>query len=198
MGVSKLVCVTHSRGIAQLEGRAPLRRLARALSALGAAVMVMVLAMAGPVGAHASLVASSPVAGQVIGGEVHAFDLVFNEGVNEPNVILSGPDGQPLGVEVSQPAPNHVRIVLAEALHIEGDYRLDYQLVSADEDPLSLVLEFAYASDGLQLLPVVATPIQEQDRSLVASAVVAGLVVTVSGLGVRYVLARRRLSELVE
>ncbi len=145
--------------------------------------------------AHAGLVASSPADGQSVGGLMEQIDLVFNEAVNAPGVIVTGPAGLLVDAVVDQPSPNHLRITLAAPLEIEGSYRVDYQLVSVDEDPLSLRLDFAYENGADPASPVVASVVSEAKDGGFAWIVVGGLVLVVATLGWRFVRSRRALHQ---
>lgn len=160
---------------------------------------VVGLLLVGPLvaaaGAHASLVASSPADGQSVGGSMEQIDLVFNEAVNAPRVTVSGPDGAEVAAVVTQPSPNHLRITLASPLEIEGDYRVDYQLISADEDPLSLTLDFAYEKGADPALPVVASVVAEAQGGGYAWFGVGGLALVVAVLGLRFLRSSRALGQ---
>lgn len=152
------------------------------------------------VGAHASLVASSPAAGQTAGGLLDHVDLVFDEGVTAAQVVVTGPTGHAVAAQLGQPALNHLRITFEEPLKVEGAYSVAYSLLSADEDPLALVLDFRFEADAGPALPVVARVVSSggSGGSLASLPVVAGLTVlgaVVALLGARYVLARRKLKQ---
>lgn len=146
-----------------------------------------------PVGAHASLVASSPASGQVIGGRVEVLDLVFNEAIVEPGVTLVGPDGGEIVTSAVQPVPNHLRVQLLEALSLEGDYALTYRLVSADEDALEVTLRFSYDSDALPPAQIVSEVVDIGGTGMKRWLLVAGLSIIVVGLALRVALSTKRL-----
>ena len=160
---------------------------------------VVGLLLAGPLvavaGAHASLVASSPANGQSVGGSMEQVDLVFNEAVDAPRVTVRGPDGGEVDVLVTQPSPNHLKISFVSPLTVEGSYRVDYQLISADEDPLSLTLDFAYEHGADPALPVVASVVSEAQGGGYAWFGVGGLALVVAVLGLRFVRSRRALRQ---
>ncbi len=155
------------------------------------------LLLAGPLvavaAAHASLVASSPADGQSVGGLMEQIDLVFNEAINVPRVTVSGPDGPNVDAVVTQPSPNHLRISLVSPLEAEGSYRVDYELISADEDPLSLTLDFSYEHGADPALPVVASVVDGAQGGGYAWMLVGGLTLIVVALGLRFVRSRRAL-----
>jgi methionine-rich copper-binding protein CopC len=145
--------------------------------------------------AHASLVASSPADGQTVGGLMEQIDLVFNEAVNAPRVTVSGPDGANVDAVVTQPSPNHLRISLVSPLEVEGNYRVDYELISADEDPLSLALDFSYENAADPALPVVASVVVEAQGGGYTWIIVGGLTLVVVSLGWRFMRSRRALRQ---
>lgn len=181
--------------------RTLLRHQQRGLSLLAASVLALLLSwyvVPTSAGAHASLVASSPAAGQTAGGLLDHVDLVFDEGVTAAEVVVTGPAGQAVAAQLGQPAPNHLRITFEEPLKVEGNYSVAYSLLSADEDPLALVLDFRFEADADPALPVVAQIVESGGSGgrLVSLPVLAGLTVlgaVVALLAVRYVLVRREL-----
>ncbi|MEZ5340592.1 MAG: copper resistance protein CopC [Acidimicrobiales bacterium] len=145
--------------------------------------------------AHGDLIASSPFAGQTVGGDLSVIELVLSEDVQVRDVVLVGPDGD-VPITVRQPAA-YVVLIDLDAGPTEGPYRLDYTLTSlVDSDNTAGFLAFRYEAGAAPALPVVGTTVVlvDTDRRQSVVALVA-VVVLVAGAGL--VLAKwRRLRRL--
>lgn len=115
--------------------------------------------------AHASLVASSPTDGQVVGGVLSHIDLIFDEPIMVPDVEVVGPDGQVMEVRIVQPVPNQLRVEMLSAVTMNGRYQVMVKLISADEDPLLVKLAFEYELGAEPALPVVGSVVVERSNT---------------------------------
>lgn len=141
-----------------------------------------------PVDAHASLVASSPTSGQVVGGLFTHVDLVFDEPIMSPDVEVVDPNGELMEVRLVLPVPNHLRIEMVSAVTLNGRYEVTVELISADEDPLFVRLAFDYERGAEPPLPVAGSVIVERSNtSWLRWALVFVLGLGVTAIGVRFV-----------
>jgi copper transport protein len=116
-----------------------LRALVPVLVALG-----VVLGPAGPAGAHATLVSSTPEAGSVIGASPAEITLTFNEAIAAVpgRTQVLAPDGKRISESVSVRG-NVLTIRLRDADRPLGTYLVSYRIVSGDSHPIGNAMIFS-------------------------------------------------------
>ena len=168
-------------------------RLFRLIAALAGVSGLWLLALASPAGADAVLVASSPSAGAIVGGDVVEVQIVFNELVTGGDIAIEGPDGSV--ALLGQTREGQVLSARFEPLTIEGRYSIRYSLISADTDPVAGSIGFDFRVDGPAPLPVSVPAIETGASPLLVGAVTIGLAVVVMLAGQTF-LRTQRLRQL--
>jgi len=118
---------------------------ARTLGVLSAALL-LVLAVAGPAAAHASLTASDPQAGATLATPPALVSLTFNEAI-DPNfaqVQVTSPDGT--RVDAGAPAVDGTTVsVPLQPLTAGGVHTVAFRVVSTDNHPVEATFTFDVA-----------------------------------------------------
>ncbi|TAN09834.1 MAG: copper chaperone PCu(A)C [Burkholderiaceae bacterium] len=91
---------------------------------------------------HASLIATTPPTGAVLGRAPQSITLTFSEPVGVTVMRLVGPDGKPLTLGPVADVGHQVRIRLPAA-KTHGTYLLSWRIVSADGHPVGGTLAYA-------------------------------------------------------
>lgn len=111
--------------------------------ALVATFVAVALGVAGPVLAHAALVASDPEDGQTVTEPLEEVRLEFDGPVRAERVAVVGPDGRDVADGEPAVAGEAVEQALA-GLPETGDYNVAYRVASADEHRIEGELTFTY------------------------------------------------------
>jgi len=105
-----------------------MRRLAAA-----AAVVALVVGVAGPAWAHATLLSVDPRSGSTVDVRPQAVTLRFSESVDPPAAVaVTGPSGQQVGVGAPAVLGERVSQRLLSADTGPGEYVVRYQVLSSD------------------------------------------------------------------
>lgn len=108
----------------------------------GLAALLLAVAPVAPAAAHASLISSSPADGAVVEDAPDSVELTFSEAVASPAyVVVTDPHGRTVSVGEPQVADASVSQPTGQA-DDEGEYVVEYRVVSADGHPVSGSVSF--------------------------------------------------------
>ena len=178
------------------------RRLAgAALAAVTSLVtLLLVVAPASPVGAHATAVAAWPAPGQVLATAPDRVTIEFDREVEpQVDVAVVGPDGESLALGDPLVDGRYVTQRL-QASGQSGAYVAAFHAVAVDLHPIMARIDYTVdpsgaatvnpAGDPPYLATAASAPTEEQSQ-LPALLLLAGVVVVV-GVGVLHLVSRRR------
>jgi len=108
-----------------------------------AATSVLLVAGAGPAGAHAHLVRAVPADGSTVETAPSRVSLVFDEEMRPPSaIVVTGPDGHE--VQHGTAAVADSTATVAVRLTATGTYRVAFRVVSADGHPVTGQTSFGF------------------------------------------------------
>jgi methionine-rich copper-binding protein CopC len=114
----------------------------------GLAALLLVLAPAAPAAAHAALISSSPADGAVVETLPDTVELTFSEAVATPAyVVVTDPHGRTASVGEPQVADASVSQPTGQS-DDEGEYTVEYRIVSADGHAVSGSVRFTVGYGG--------------------------------------------------
>ncbi len=146
--------------------------------------------------AHANLLASSPAAGQSVGGTVDRLQLVFDEPISELVVRVDAPEGVSVEPTIGEITEQQYDLTF-EPLTVEGTYVVRYEFLSLDTDRVELALQFDFDRSAPEALPLSGPILIPRDSSNWWQwTLVGGLAVVVLALADRLRRRRRALAEL--
>ena len=152
--------------------------------------------MVSVVDAHANLLASSPAAGQSVGGTVDRLQLVFDEPISELVVRVDAPEGVSVEPTIGEITEQQYDLTF-EPLTVEGTYVVRYEFLSLDTDRVELALQFDFDRSAPEALPLSGPILIPRDSSNWWQwTLVGGLAVVVLALADRLRRRRRALAEL--
>jgi methionine-rich copper-binding protein CopC len=112
----------------------------------GLAALLLAVAPAAPATAHAALVSSSPPDGAVVETLPDAVELTFSEAVATPAyVVVTDPHGRTVSAGEAQVTDASVSQPTRQSDE-QGEYSVDYRIVSADGHPVTGNLRFTVGS----------------------------------------------------
>jgi copper transport protein len=127
------------------------RRRAGALIGVAATAVVLVLAVAGPASAHATLESTSPAQNSVVTTAPGEVALTFDEGVgiSADSIRVFDPDGARVddGHTASTSNPDTIEIGLRSGL-AKGTYTVAWHVISADSHPVEGAYVFSVGAAG--------------------------------------------------
>ncbi len=135
--------------------------------------------VANPALAHSDLLQASPAQGSVVGGTVDFVDLVFTDTVDDFVMSVTGADGTVVSGAVIV-AEGHLIRYSMDQLVTEGDYRVEYNMVSADGDFTEGGFSFTYSASAPE--PLRVSPGTVPSGGPAWSSVLNGLVLAVVAL----------------
>jgi copper resistance protein C len=115
----------------------------RALLAVLAAALCLVLGTATAASAHTALESSNPAEGSTVTAPLPAVDLTFSGAVLVREVTVTGPDGAPAVAGAATAAGGVVTQPVA--LAAAGTYTVGYAVTSSDGHPVEGTVSFTYA-----------------------------------------------------
>ncbi len=146
--------------------------------------------------AHANLLASSPAAGQSVGGTVDRLQLVFDEPISELVVRVEAPEGATVEPAIGQITEQQYDLTF-EPLTVEGAYVVRYEFLSLDTDRVELALRFDFDRSAPAALPLSGPMlVPRETTNWWQWLLVGGLAVVVLALAERLRRRRRALAEL--
>ena len=132
--------------VADRAGAVARSAVVRLSAGLAALLLALALAPVAPASAHAALISSSPADGAVVDAVPDAVELTFSEVVATPAyVVVTGPDGRTVSEGKPQVADASVSQPTGPS-DVEGQYTVNYRIVSADGHPVSGTVRFSVGS----------------------------------------------------
>ena len=121
---------------------------------VGAGALPTVMVTATPAAAHAELVRTDPVDGDVVPTAPARIVLTFNEPVSAMPEATTGPDAggapQPVTVRVADSSLQ----ITPDAVLANGTYIVTWRVMSADSHPVSGAFTFSVGAPSPQLVPL--------------------------------------------
>ena len=129
-------------------------------------------------GAHTTISGALPTAGQTVGGTVEHLRIDFFTPVRDGLVVMTSPTGRDVPVTLDADHGDSLDVVV-DPLDVEGEYIVEWSVVTGDGDRQASAFAFTYDADAPQ---VAGTRIGGDHRGrTLATATAAGLALLALG-----------------
>jgi methionine-rich copper-binding protein CopC len=145
------------------------------------ALVLALVSVAAPAGAHTDLLQGSPGPAQRVGGTVDFLDLVFVDVVTEAVITLEGPDGQLVDGTTVVSEGQILRYEM-EPLTETGRYLVRFSMRSADGDDTQSGYFFDYDPTGFEPVRLGEVDIPNDNGRYIAIAASVVFFVAIIGL----------------